>query len=154
VRGPGRSLGRGGGVFLDTSGLIALVNAVDAAHGHAHAAFDLVEAEGGRVFTSDWVLAEFLSSCARRPPRGAALAAVDAARSSDRTTVIGADRATFDDALTLFRERGDKEWSLVDCTTIVLCGLHGVGRVLTSDRHFAQAGLEPLLPLRPRRGPR
>jgi uncharacterized protein len=66
-------------------------------------------------------------------------------RGSSRTTVVSAERTEWDRAFELYASRMDKDWSLVDCSSILICGLMGISRVFTSDRHFQQAGLEILL---------
>ena len=49
------------------------------------------------------------------------------------------------EAIGLYELRPDKEWSLVDCASMLICEKRGIRRVLTSDRHFEQAGFEILL---------
>lgn len=132
-------------VFLDTHGVLAVLNADDAHHDAAAALFEALAADRTPVFTSDWVLAEFLSVAARRPLRVPAAAIVDDLRSSPLTTVLPATRVAWDQAFKLFRTRRDKEWSFVDCTSIVLCNQLRITGVVTHDHHFAQAGLRVLL---------
>jgi predicted nucleic acid-binding protein len=45
----------------------------------------------------------------------------------------------------LFARRGDKEWSLIDCISFEVMKQRKLTNALTADRHFAQAGLKPLL---------
>lgn len=98
-----------------------------------------------KIVPSEWVLAEFLSHSARPPLRQEALRALAILEASLKVTIIPADHATFGKALRLFRSRSDKSWSLVDCTSMVLCRRHRVRHVCTGDRHFLQAGLTILL---------
>jgi predicted nucleic acid-binding protein len=46
----------------------------------------------------------------------------------------------FDAALDLYARRLDKEYSLVDCASMVLMKRHGIHHVLTNDHHFRQEG--------------
>jgi predicted nucleic acid-binding protein len=48
-------------------------------------------------------------------------------------------------ALLLFAERGDKEWSLVDCLSFVVMQDRDIQAALTTDRHFQQAGFRTLM---------
>lgn len=98
------------------------------------------------VVTSQWVLAEFLNSLSAHNTRSRAVQIVDALSRSDRTTVIEADPRSWTDALALYRHRPDKDWSLVDCSSILICQTHDIQDVFTNDQHFAQAGLTLLLP--------
>jgi predicted nucleic acid-binding protein len=62
-----------------------------------------------------------------------------------RVRVLPATHAGWLAALALYEARHDKEWSLVDCHSILACKASKITRVLTSDHHFRQAGLQPLM---------
>jgi hypothetical protein len=47
--------------------------------------------------------------------------------------------------LELFKQMDDKDWGLVDCTSIVVARHFGVKVVFTTDHHFTQAGFQVLL---------
>ncbi len=135
-----------GPVFLDTHALLAIWNAADAHHAAAVQIVEQIVRDRVPALTSDWVLAEFLSFGVRRIARRAAVRSVLDLRASRSTTVLPATRRTWDEAFSLYQSRLDKAWSLIDCTSIVLCQKFGVRRVLTNDHHFTQAGFEILLP--------
>ena len=129
-------------VFLDTSGLLALLGRDDL---HHLAAMRLMQDLGRQqppLFTSDWVLTELLASSSRQPMRDAAARMTSVLRASKATEIEPASREGWDAAFALYRERRDKEWSLVDCSSILICQARGAQRVFSNDRHFAQAGLE------------
>lgn len=133
-------------VFLDTHALLAAINADDEHHEKAVIALETLVEHRSRVFVSDWVLAEFLSGAAKLPLRSAAILTVADLKASRLTEIVPATRKTWDAAFALYRSRRDKSWSLVDCTSIVLCRSMRIRHVLTHDRHFVQAGLEILIP--------
>jgi uncharacterized protein len=54
--------------------------------------------------------------------------------------VIPASRALFAAGLDRYADRRDKEYSHVDCMSMVLMEKRGIRHVLTNDHHFAQAG--------------
>jgi hypothetical protein len=132
-------------VFIDTHSLLAIVNADDLNHEPAVAVLSEMIESRTPLLTSDWIIAEFLSACSKRPLRSAGLKAVDALRASPLVRVVPANRATFDLALRLYRARSDKDWSLIDCTSMILCKQARIRRVFTGDHHFVQAGFEVLL---------
>lgn len=132
-------------VFLDTSALLALVNRDDAIHVTAAAVEADLTNQRIPLVTSDWVLLEFLNGASGLSLRAAAARLTDRLRTSARVALIPATREAWDAALTLYRDRPDKEWSFVDCSSILICEEQGIRRVFTHDRHFAQAGLEVLL---------
>jgi len=132
-------------VFLDTSGLLALIRARDGLHGRARRVMEELAGEQSPLVTSHWVLAELLGGTARPPLRQAAVQTVRSLLTSPHTSVIAATPASWAAAFDLYRSRPDKDWSLVDCSSIAICGSRGIRRVLSHDHHFEQAGLEALL---------
>lgn len=132
-------------VFLDTSGLLALVARDDGHHARAVTVRNALASEGCALVTSDWVLAEFLAGASRQPLRSKAVEFVRTMRSSPAIRVIEASRADWDIAFKLYADRADKDWSLVDCSSVTHCTAAGIVRVFSSDRHFAQAGFDVLI---------
>lgn len=49
------------------------------------------------------------------------------------------------DATGLYADRRDKEWSGVDCMSMVVMADRGIDEILTHDHHFEQAGKHILL---------
>lgn len=132
-------------VFLDTSGLLALIRIRDELRPAALQEMDRIAAQRTPLVTSEWVLTELLNSAARPPLRQVALQVTDSFRALTYSVVVSATTEHWSEAYELFRERSDKEWSLVDCSSILLCQQRGIHRVFTHDRHFEQAGFEALL---------
>lgn len=132
-------------VFVDTHALLALVNLSDAHHNNAVKVADALARSGARLTLSEWVLAEFLSHCSRPPLRREALRAMDLLQSSPDVTIVHADHRTFLRSLKVYRDHADKSWSLVDCTSMLICRRSRIRHVFTGDRHFVQAGFAILL---------
>jgi predicted nucleic acid-binding protein len=132
-------------VFVDTTCLIALLRKRDALHAIAIRVMDEMAREGVTLVTSDWVLAEFLGGASDPALRGAAAKMVHRLNAESASIVIEASRSTFRFALSLYESRPDKEWSLVDCASMLLCKERDIQRMLTHDHHFAQAGFVALL---------
>jgi len=59
--------------------------------------------------------------------------------------IIAASRELFDRALELYHQHADKEWTLTDCSSVLVMHERGLTDVLTADRHFEQAGFTVLL---------
>jgi predicted nucleic acid-binding protein len=132
-------------VFLNTSGLLAMINQSDELYPVAASVNIQLAAAKTPLVTSDWVLMEFLSGSAKSPLRPVGARMAHSLRNSRRTTVIEATRMEWDRAFELFRSYADKSWSLVDCSSMLICRDREISRVFTSDRHFLQFGLEILL---------
>jgi predicted nucleic acid-binding protein len=131
--------------FLDTVGLLALVNRDDSLYGRARQVNRKLALEGYELVTSDWVLAELLGGAAHAPLRGPACQTIRRLQESRRTTIVPATREDWVRAFELFASRPDKEWSLVDCSSILICRERNIREVFTHDHHFEQAGLTVLL---------
>jgi|ERR1043165_1721847 predicted nucleic acid-binding protein len=120
-------------VFLDTSGLVAMVNGGDALHARARRLAAELHRAGAAAVTTEWVLAEFLSMTSKRRLRRGGV------------KVHPAGTRSFDAGFDLYKSMGDKEWSLIDCASMVVCRVERVSGVFTDDHHFEQAGLRVLL---------
>jgi hypothetical protein len=48
-------------------------------------------------------------------------------------------------AIALHSSRTDKEWGLTDCISFVVMQERNLTQVLTTDRHFEQAGFQNIL---------
>ncbi len=135
-------------VFLDTNGWLALLNASDALHPVAEATWLRLLAKGATVIVTDWVVAETGNGLARTRARSRFAEAVEMVSSSSRARLIQVSDRHFERALQLYASRPDKTWGLVDCASFVVMEDEGVTEAFTNDRHFEQAGFEPLLPRR------
>ncbi len=133
-------------VLVDTTALLALVNRRDQYHVAARGVSVELAAAGRPLIVSEWVLTEFLGGAARPPLRAAAIETVGRLRGSRRVTIFPATSDGWQRSFELYRTRADKTWSLVDCSSLLLCEHLGIQHVFTHDRHFRQGGLEILLP--------
>lgn len=132
-------------VFLDTSCLIALARKRDMWHAAATTVMRRLGAQRRPLVTSQWVLSEFLGGAAAPPLRTTAVAVVRQLATSPSASILPATPDGFDRVVDFYASRPDKEWSFVDCSTILFCQERGIRSVFASDHHFEQAGLEILL---------
>jgi len=138
------------GVFLDTSGWIALLDDDDELHAQAAACLDDIGAARRIVLTTDWVVAETGNSLARVRARSRFAGAVERFLASPKGRLIRVDRDLFQEALDLYDHAADKSWGLIDCASFAVMRHENILDALTYDRHFQQAGFQPLLAVRPR----
>jgi len=137
----------GESVFLDTAGWIALLNASDALHERASQLWRTLIDENHSVLLTDWIIAETGNGLARTPARERFTAAVQLMRSSPRVQLIFVTSELLERALTLYGERTDKTWGLVDCASFLIMRDNSLQDAFPTDRHFEQAGFRCLLPL-------
>jgi predicted nucleic acid-binding protein len=132
-------------VFLDTLGLIAVVNVDDQWHSQAESAWqDLLKANTSFLTTS-LVLIEMADGLSRIRQRSLAIDLYDRLRSSQQVEIVQVNEAMEARAWDLFRERQDKEWGMTDCVSFVVMRDRNLQEAFTNDRHFEQAGFVRLL---------
>ena len=124
--------------FADAWFYVALMDRRDSHHAHAVRLAGVISAH--QIVTHDAVFAEVLAYFAE-DGRWARQTAVDSVRKTMRISqVLPADRRLFNAALDRYSARPDKEFSLVDCMSMVVMEEQDIHHVLTNDHHFAQAG--------------
>jgi predicted nucleic acid-binding protein len=132
-------------VFADTAYWIALLNRRDQLH--ARAVQCCADLSSELIVTTEMVLIEVLNHFSLGPPefRQAAVLLVGRLDASPSHDVIPLTSGQFRNALDLYRQRPDKQWSLTDCASILAMEEKGIGEALTYDNHFVQAGFAALL---------
>jgi predicted nucleic acid-binding protein len=128
------------GYFADTFYWIALNFPQDA--WHSRVAAWAIAHPSARLFTTEEVLSEFLTWFSGSGTAGRAQAA-DSVRDVLRDAsvlVLPQTSSGFHDAVALYEARGDKEYSLVDCRSMLAMRQLGLTDALTNDHHFTQEG--------------
>lgn len=59
--------------------------------------------------------------------------------------IIPASDELYRRAFSIYQERLDKEWGLIDCMSFIVMKDHALTDALTADNHFRQAGFTTLL---------
>lgn len=129
-------------IFVDTSFLLALVRETDEFHRRALAWGERVDAP---LVTTELVLIEFADCCAPPALRSPCMRTIDRLRRNRAMDVIPATTMLCEQALSLFRQRPDKEWGATDCASFHVMNERGITRALIGDRDFEQAGFVALL---------
>jgi predicted nucleic acid-binding protein len=65
---------------------------------------------------------------------------IDRIQASQLVQMLYLEPHHINEALTLFRNRPDKGWSVTDCTSFVAMQLKGLDTAFALDEHFRQAG--------------
>ena len=127
-----------GQYFVDTWYLIALFNRHD---GDSSAAQQIGRRfRSAAFFTHEAIFSEFLAyfSAYGRHNRDGAVHFVR--ELMQRWVVAPAGHDLFMASVDLYGRRLDKEYSLVDCMSMILMRERGITHVLTNDHHFGQEG--------------
>ena len=132
-------------VFLDTAYAIALSVESDKHHERAAGLADQLEAEATRLVTTRAVVLEIGNAISKKRYRKAAAELLDALEQDPQVEIVSLSEELYEQALELFRNRPDKDWGLVGCTSFILMQERGLTEALTTDGHFAQAGFRPVV---------
>lgn len=135
-------------IFVDTSGLYALIEKKDAHHAAARAAVEKMLRAGRRLVVTDYIVAETVNLANARSGSRVAARVLDLLEQSAGIRVEWLGVLRFDAAKAFFRKHADHEYSFTDCTSFVVMRELRLAQALTTDSHFPEAGFEALLPTR------
>lgn len=132
-------------VFVDTAAFIGILVDKDENHQSAIEAMRDLRAKKARLLMTEAVLFELANALSAVEFRARTISFIDTLRRLASFEIIPTSAALFENALRLYRERPDKEWSLTDCASFVVMKERGINLAFTSDKHFEQAGFVRLL---------
>jgi uncharacterized protein len=133
-------------VFVDTSGLHALVDKRDASHTTAREIIAALVRRGSKLVVTDYVVDETVTLARARGSDRVALRVLDLIEQSVGIRIERIDAARFDATKAYFRKHLDHAYSFTDCSSFVVMRELRIRRALTTDGHFTEAGFERLLP--------
>jgi predicted nucleic acid-binding protein len=131
-------------IFVDTSGLLAIMDRDDPAHETTRAAFELGRHEP--LATHAYAVVETLAVARRRFGPEVTARIIEEALPALQVAVV--DRDLHDTALADFRAAIDSAVSLVDRTSFAYMRREGIVRAIALDPDFRTAGFETLPDLR------
>lgn len=132
-------------IFVDTSALIALGNKRDTFHLSAIKIREDLKQQKINFVTTNAVLLEFGNAFSRISLKSTAISLIEAIKFSQKWTCITIDDKIFNQSFALYKQVKDKEWGMVDCTSIITARQIKITEIFTTDHHFEQAGFTILL---------
>jgi predicted nucleic acid-binding protein len=127
-------------LFVDTSGILALVDRDDPAHAGVVEAFTLGRSEV--LVTHTYVIVETLAVARRRYGSAVTADLIDRVIPALDVVPVGADLHAA--AVAVFRDTVESPVSLVDRTSFVFMRREGIERAIALDADFRAAGFETL----------
>ena len=82
---------------------------------------------------------------AKPPLKPLAIRLIDLIQNSSAWTTTIADASLMERGFEKFRKMQDKDWSLVDCISMIVANDLNITEVFSNDHHFEQAGFSILL---------
>src|SRR5437764_12816130 len=132
-------------VSIDTAGFLALWDAADEHHDRAvHLQSDLTRKKR-HFLTTDYIVDETATLLLVRHSHAASADFLKTTPESKFLRLEWIDSSRFHAAAQLFQQHDDKEWSFTDCVSFALMHELRIEDSFTTDHHFRQAGLNPLL---------
>lgn len=129
-------------MLLDTSGLLALIDAREPLH---PTACDEYAAASTHV-THGLVLAELVAlSNARKVPQRPVLDFLMALIANPDIETVWPSEVLTSQAMALLRTRQGRGYSLCDAVSFIVMRARGIGAALTTDKHFEDEGFRRLL---------
>jgi predicted nucleic acid-binding protein len=125
-------------VFIDTGIFVALRNADDDFHDRSKELMKkALKGEFGRVFTSDYIIDEALTTALVRTKKHAlALDLGNYIMESPRITKLRVSEDTFEKAWQKFKQCKDRPLSFTDCTSLALIEKSGIRQIMSFDSGF------------------
>ena len=136
-------------VFIDTSGLYALVNRKDTYHNAARDVVVRLARQGRKLVLTDYVVGETATLAKMHSGAHVALRVVDLVEQSAGIRLERIDSTRFDATKAYFRKHAYHEYSFTDCASFVVMRELRIREAVTTDGHFVEAGFETLLPVPP-----
>ena len=132
-------------VFVDTSGLYALVDKSDTHHRQAREVVEKLLRAGRRLVVTDYVVTEAVNLANARSGSRVAVRVPDLVEQSAGIRIEWIESARFDKTKAFFRKHADHSYSFTDCSSFVIMRELRLTEALTTDRHFVEVGLRTLL---------
>lgn len=132
-------------IFVDTSGIIAVVNEDDHWHRRGTEVWAQFVRDSVPLVTTSAVLIELADGLSRVDQRSLATQVSESFRHSALLEVIQVSGDLEEAAWELYAERPDKEWGMTDCISFIVMRDGEMTQAFTADHHFEQAGFVRLL---------
>lgn len=132
-------------IFIDTVALIALGNQRDDLHEPARKIQKQLAIIPVQWVTTNLIIAEFCNAFSAIKLRHIAILTVDGILKSQRWQYVHVNEEMMQQSYHLYKEMIDKNWGLVDCSSMIIANRMQIKEIFTADHHFKQAGFEILL---------
>lgn len=132
-------------VFVDTVALIALGNQRDDLHKQTREIQKQLAILPVQFITTNLIIAEFCNAFSSIKLRQVATEMVEGILKSQRWQYVHINEHLMQQSYVLYKGMTDKNWGLVDCSSIVIAQQMQIEEIFTADHHFEQAGFQILL---------
>ena len=131
-------------IFIDTSGLYAVLDRDDLHHAAARAAWADILRTSDTMLTHNYALVEMYALCQGRLGLAALRAVEDTIVPLLRVQWIAESQHRAAVQMALAADR--RKLSVVDCASFLIMREQRIAKAFTFDRHFGEQGFEPVPP--------
>ena len=128
-------------LFVDSSAFLAVASTRDAAHERARRVHARVTADGWRLVTTTYVVAELHALALSRLNARFALDLIERVEQGN-VVVVRVREADWRQAWLILRRNDDKEFSFTDALSFAVMERLGIREAFSFDRHFLQYGFQ------------
>ncbi len=132
-------------IFVDTSALIAIGNKRDSFHLQAISVRNELKHNNAYFVTTNAILLEFGNAFSSKLLKPVAIKFIEAIKQSNKWKYLIIEDNIMEKSFELYKKIHDKDWGLVDCTSITIAKNMNIIDIFTTDHHFEQAGFNILL---------
>lgn len=132
-------------VFVDTAALIAMGDKDNHFHQQALTIKNELKKSQKGFVTTNAVFFELAGYFSQSQRRSTAIKLIETINKSKKWHCVVVGDTLMKGGLALYKQMSDKDWSLVDCISIVVAEKQGITDIFTTDHHFEQAGFSILL---------
>ena len=132
-------------IFVDTSALIALGNKRDKYHHQAIEINNFLKQANVNYFITSAIILEFGNAFSPVNLKRTAIQIIDSINMSKKWKRIDINKSYIEKGFQKYKKFQDKDWGLVDCTSMIIALEFGIKEIFTADKHFEQAGFKILL---------
>ncbi len=134
-------------IFADTAGWANFFIQTEPFHTQAVQLMKQWHSKQTRLITTNYILTELIAlfTSPLRVPRETQIKAIETIKTASWVHIIHVDAVMDEEAWQLLTQRQDKNWSLVDCSSMIVMQHRHITSVFTTDHHFEQAGFNKVL---------
>lgn len=130
-------------IFLDTGGILALVNKRDALHQQAVEVNQELILANIQFIITDYILTEVGNALSRNKALG--IQTLNYLTVAPDVKLVRINESLFNQAIQMYQHYHDKEWGLTDITSFVVMEQLNIAEAFAKDKHFSQYGFSVLL---------
>jgi uncharacterized protein len=130
--------------FIDTGFVIALSAPRDHFHEKARVLAAEIQQSGIQLVTTQAVIFEIGAALSKSEFREDAARLINSLYEDASIRIVASSEDLMQQAIRLFEQRSDKEWSLCDCMSFIVMKNLEITNALSTDHHFVQAGFTAL----------